>query len=469
MSWNDDQRKYNILDKPSASEIVLWPIDSHGAERIWDFIPSTAEEELKHLIVREDQHGNVAVYRKWRLNPEGLIPLTWWDKSVYSAAEYGSNLLSTIFGSKHVFQFPKSVYAVRDCIKVAVGDKKDAVVLDFFAGSGTTLHAVNLLNAEDGGKRRCILVTNNEVSEAESTALEDEGFRPGDVEWERHGVCQSVTFPRCKFVIDGKRHDGVQLSGDYLSGRYERKQIRRSFRSLDFTTPKILLKKRAREAFALAVGFTKSRVTGNEYFLLGEGEKVGALLDPNRLDQFIQEGEEWAETVETIYLPFPAGSQFDEAREKLTDLWPALEKSIEVKRPMKEGFSANLDYFRLDFLDRAQVETGGNLADILPALWMMTGCLGKVPTCKGNEKMLFFKDCPFAILVEESAIKPFLANLEKRPDIEWVFLVTNDQDSFSQMFGWMPEHIPATQRIHLWRNYVDNFLINVVHAAGESP
>lgn len=57
----------------------------------------------------------------------------------------------------------KSLYAVHDAIRFFVSKKPDAVVLDFFAGSGTTMHAVNLLNEEDGGQRRCILVTNNEI------------------------------------------------------------------------------------------------------------------------------------------------------------------------------------------------------------------------------------------------------------------------------------------------------------------
>jgi adenine-specific DNA-methyltransferase len=136
---------------------------------------------------------------------------------------------------------------------------------------------------------------------------------------------------------------------------------------------------------------------------------------------------------------------------------------------MKDGFAANLDYFRLDFLERSLVETGGKLEDILPSLWMMAGCRGKLPTCKGNEKMLFFKSCPFAVLVEESAIGVFLTKLEERPDVDWAFIVTNDQDSFSRMWEWLPERIPAGQRIHLWRNYVDNFLINVVGPNGDTP
>jgi adenine-specific DNA-methyltransferase len=265
------------------------------------------------------------------------------------------------------------------------------------------------------------------------------------------------------------RKDGTPIPGEYLTDQFEEQQVRRAIRPMEFANVETLSTKRAREALSLAVGFTKSKVTGLESFLLGEGEKVAVLLDPNKFHEFIDQGEEWAETIETVYMPFPSGKAFNQARAQLTESWPPLTKSVEVRRPMKDGFVANLDYFRLEFLDRAQVETSGKLADILPALWMMAGCRGKLPTCRGNEKLLFFKDCPFAVLVEESAIKPFLVKLEERHDIEWVFLVTNDQESFSRMCEWLPEHISPTQRIHLWRNYVDNFLINVERATGEAP
>ena len=73
------------------------------------------------------------------------------------------------------FPYPKSLYAVHDAIRFITKEKKDAIIVDFFAGSGTTLHAVNLLNAEDNGHRRCIMVTNNEVSADESKALLKQG------------------------------------------------------------------------------------------------------------------------------------------------------------------------------------------------------------------------------------------------------------------------------------------------------
>lgn len=72
----------------------------------------------------------------------------------------------------------------------------DAVVLDFFGGSGTTTHAIMAMNAADGGRRRSILVTNNEVNRDTARRLRKEGLRPGDPDWESNGVCQAVTTPR---------------------------------------------------------------------------------------------------------------------------------------------------------------------------------------------------------------------------------------------------------------------------------
>lgn len=103
------------------------------------------------------------------------------------------------------FDFPKSLYAVHDAIRFFVANKPDALIVDFFSGSGTTLHAVNLLNAEDGGHRRCIMVTNNEVSEAEAKTLTRQGIKPGDEEWERLGIARYVTWPRTVCSIEG--HD----------------------------------------------------------------------------------------------------------------------------------------------------------------------------------------------------------------------------------------------------------------------
>lgn len=125
----------------------------------------------------------------------------------------GTKVLNAIFGSR-AFNFPKSLKLMRTLI--GQYPYKDALVLDFFAGSGTTLHAVNLLNAEDGGHRRCIMVTNNEVSADEAKKLRNDGYQPGDPEWERHGIAQCVNWPRTKCSIKGQNIDGEPLKGEYV-------------------------------------------------------------------------------------------------------------------------------------------------------------------------------------------------------------------------------------------------------------
>ena len=117
------------------------------------------------------------------------------------------------------FSFPKSLYAVRDSLKFVIANKPNALILDFFAGSGTTLHAVNLLNAEDGGKRRCILVTNNEVSNDEAKAFREKGLKPGDAEWEAKGIARYVTWPRTTCSIKGVNVKGEPLKGEYLNAK----------------------------------------------------------------------------------------------------------------------------------------------------------------------------------------------------------------------------------------------------------
>jgi adenine-specific DNA-methyltransferase len=113
------------------------------------------------------------------------------------------------------FPFPKSLYAVEDSLRIAVGEYPEAVVLDFFGGSGTTAHAVARLNREDGGRRRSICVTNNEVSASEAGSLRKQGYRPGDPEWEALGIFEHITRPRITAAVTGLTPDGQPVKGDY--------------------------------------------------------------------------------------------------------------------------------------------------------------------------------------------------------------------------------------------------------------
>lgn len=86
-----------------------------------------------------------------------MLPTTWWDDRRYSATEYGTNALKHIFGRIADFSFPKATLLVSNCLRAAA-TSSEGIVLDYFAGSGTTGHAVINLNREDGGRREFILV-----------------------------------------------------------------------------------------------------------------------------------------------------------------------------------------------------------------------------------------------------------------------------------------------------------------------
>lgn len=140
---------------------------------------------------------------------------TVWHRTSHDAGAYGTDLVGKFLGSGRAFPFPKSLYAVEDALRVIVRGKPDAVVLDFFSGSGTTAHAVMRLNRQDGGRRHSICVTNNEVRANEEGALRNEGLRPGDLDWEKLGICEYITKPRVAAAITGKTADGRPIKGDY--------------------------------------------------------------------------------------------------------------------------------------------------------------------------------------------------------------------------------------------------------------
>lgn len=143
-----------------------------------------------------------------------FLPGTQWRIASHNAEQGGTNLQKQIIPGRR-FPFPKSLYAVEDALRFFVSEKPDAIVLDFFSGSGTTAHAVMRLNKQDGGRRQCISVTNNEVGADEHKRLSEESLRPGDPAWEQWGICDYITKPRIKAAITGQTPDGEPIKGDY--------------------------------------------------------------------------------------------------------------------------------------------------------------------------------------------------------------------------------------------------------------
>jgi adenine-specific DNA-methyltransferase len=143
-----------------------------------------------------------------------FVPGTAWRVPSHDSSRHGSNLLRALMPDRK-FPFPKSLYAIEDALRFFVKDKPDATVLDFFAGSGTTTHAVMRLNRQDGGRRRSIAITNNEVSAEEQGRLERSGLLPGDDAWEALGICEYITKPRLRAAATGIATNDQPIKGDY--------------------------------------------------------------------------------------------------------------------------------------------------------------------------------------------------------------------------------------------------------------
>jgi adenine-specific DNA-methyltransferase len=100
-------------------------------------------------------------------------------------------------------------------LPAAASNNPDAIVIDFFGGSGTTTHAVMRLNHQDGGRRRSILVTNNEIGPDAEKKMTAAGKSPGDPEWDALGIFQYLTMPRLEAAVTGNTHTGEAVKGEY--------------------------------------------------------------------------------------------------------------------------------------------------------------------------------------------------------------------------------------------------------------
>lgn len=154
------KKKVSVDHFNGAKEV--WPIHPLGEKRIWRVSPDGARREIAagEISVME-KAGRIEVVKKSRM-PKGKKPKTLWDDSAYSATSYGTKLLNDILG-ENKFSYPKSVNLVQDCIRYWA--PADAIVVDFFGGSGTTAHAVINLNNEDEGERKYILIEMGEYFE----------------------------------------------------------------------------------------------------------------------------------------------------------------------------------------------------------------------------------------------------------------------------------------------------------------
>jgi len=231
--------------KAPAGQVACFPTNDDGSDSRWQLSQKALLEALKKGYVRvgrpsslqgytisylkagEQKKVESGIYKITGRREDGslvsetehrqIIPGSAWRIPSHDASRNGSNLLREFLPDRK-FPFPKSLYAVEDALRFFITQKPEAVILDFFAGSGTTAHAVMRLNKEDFGKRVAICVTNNEVGSEDQKKLREKGFRPGDAEWEKWGICDFITKPRVQAAISGRKPDGDSVSGDYKFG-----------------------------------------------------------------------------------------------------------------------------------------------------------------------------------------------------------------------------------------------------------
>lgn len=231
----------NRINKLKGNILEIWPIDSENIERKWSFSRDTVEKIADELMIKNGSEG-IEIYRKKERTPYRTV----WIGPKYDANVYGSKLVKRIVGKD--FPFPKSLYTVKECLDAVARNKKNAIILDYFAGSGTTGHAVLEMNKEDGGNRKFILCTNNEGN-----------------------ICTEITYPRIKNVIEG-----YTFNGEEKTNIYEKALTSKSIKNLDKIKEEIIdIIKNERNNF----DSIKTGIKNNVIYLFGvkkiKGRKYG--------------------------------------------------------------------------------------------------------------------------------------------------------------------------------------------------
>jgi adenine-specific DNA-methyltransferase len=232
----------------------VYPIDVKGVERKWRYARQSVEE-IKHLLKakKTDSGYEIEIGKDF-----GTVRTVWID-SRYDANEYGTKIVKALAPNSS-FDFPKSIYNVFDCIAPILYERKDALVLDYFAGSGTTGHAVLLLNKKDDGQRGFILCTNNE-----------------------NKIAEDVCYPRIKKIIKGHKD-----YADITDVPAKLKYFRTDFVDADPTDKnKKKLTEMATEMLCLKEG-TFEKVTNKKAFKIYENTNhyTGIIFDQMAIPDF---------------------------------------------------------------------------------------------------------------------------------------------------------------------------------------
>lgn len=346
-----------------------------------NYLPDGAYADVvsgKYEIKGRAEDGSIIAVRLDSDN-RSIAP-TQWKIASHNASENGSTLLGQLL-PKRKFPFPKSLYAVEDTLRFFVADKPDALIVDFFSGSGTTAHAVMRLNHQDGGRRRSINITNNEVSDEEAKTLTSKKLRQGDEEWEKYGIARYITIPRITAAITGKDYTGKKLAGSY--GIETEKFCEDNELS-------VMSKK------------TKKEVKNRHIYVKKK------IPDPSVIDQF----------------------------------------------PMADGFSENVVFYDLEYLEPSIVSADLAFDSIAPILWMSGGCKGAVLERKKGYNI----GETYAILYETRYTKKFIEEINDKDQIKVVFIVTDVAERYRSLCMELRDR----KVMQLYESYLRSFEITAI-------
>lgn len=414
-------------------------------------------EEGRITVTGRDETGGVIGY--YDVGKE-MVPTTHWNKASHNATSNGTDLLTKLFITPR-FDYAKSLYAEHDAIRCAVANKPNALIVDFFAGSGTTLHAINLLNAEDGGSRRCIMVTNNEISEEERLDFEAKGIKHGDSEWEARGIAHYVTWPRTICSIKGININGEALQDDYITTAAVTQTSKRRVHQIPFianyTSLSLSDKKKVISLITNKVIPGKLVDEGADYIISDDPKHSATVLI--NIDQSVEWIEELVELehITDFYVITGDKKVFNRIKKQILERTSPIRETVPMKIPMSNGFKSNAIFFKLGFLDKTKVSLGMQFKELLSTLWMKAGAIGRCPTIDAAAPdILILPENKMAVLTDENRFCEFAEQLAQHPEIDVVYLVTDYESSFVAM----TQALEGKQTYQLYRDYLDNFRIN---------
>ncbi|WP_462323069.1 hypothetical protein [Halochromatium sp.] len=294
------------------------------------------------------------------------------------------------------------------------------------------------------------------------------GLQPGDQAWEAQGICRSVTWPRSQFTIRGQRDDGTPLPGDYLTGGTVERERPRRIIHIGFVDPAALnTATRKKQLVALLPDLPQNLVTPDNPYIVSEEHSTSVLFHEEAASAWL-EALEGQDQISDLYIVATTKAVFDRIKSEVQNLLGPLQITEEEKRPLAEGFAANLAYFRLDFLDQERVALKRAFREILPLLWLKAGAIGprpELPTEAPDPDFFAPPENPFAVLVDEGAMQPLLQVLDGRTDLRLLFIVTDAEEAFQELAAEARARLagstPALETVQLYRDYLENFLINI--------